>query len=108
MSSHDVNGKTLHPFAALQEIPIGAARAAEINGREIAVFNDGGELRAIGNSCPHRGASLHEGLLRDGKVYCPWHCFDFDLRTGACGAVAGMAVKTYEVRVEGETVYVLA
>lgn len=108
MSSQNSTAKTLHFVTHLSEIPAGAGRAVEVNGGEIAVFNDNGELRAINNSCPHRGAPLHEGMLSGGKVYCPGHGFDFDLRSGACGAVAGMRVETYEVRVEGEAVYVLA
>lgn len=109
MSSHDSDhsdAKQFRRLAAVHEIASGAGRAFEVNGHEIAVFNDRGEFRAVGNSCPHRGAPLHEGLLRDGKVYCPWHCFDFDLKTGACGAVAGLDVETYEVKVEGDAVLV--
>jgi nitrite reductase (NADH) small subunit len=106
MSANDSNDKTFRRLAAAHEIPAGGGRAFEVNGVEIALFNDGGEFRALSNSCPHRGAPLDAGLLRGGKVYCPWHCFDFDLKTGACGAVEGLDVETYEVKVEGDAVLV--
>lgn len=104
----DLREKTLYEFCAVQDIALGSGKAIEINGHEIAVFNHNGNLYAIDNSCPHRGAPLHEGVLRDGKVYCPWHCFDFDIKTGECGAIKGLDVKTYEVKVEDGMIYVLA
>ncbi|HYE72244.1 MAG TPA: Rieske 2Fe-2S domain-containing protein [Blastocatellia bacterium] len=106
--SSDSPDKSFHKFTEIQNIPSGSGKASEINGQEIAVFNDEGQLYAIDNSCPHRGAPLHEGILRDGKVYCPWHCFDFDIKTGECGAVKGLDVNTYEVKVEEGTIYVKA
>lgn len=32
---------------------------------------------------------------------CPWHCFDFDLRTGACLVDPDLSIPVYPVRVEG-------
>lgn len=42
-----------------------------------------GTPRALPNACPHRGASLSEGRVRDGEIECPWHAFRFD-GTGRC------------------------
>ena len=36
--------------------------------RRIAVFNDGGTLRAVDDTCTHVGGSLSEGLCEDGIV----------------------------------------
>ena len=33
----------------------------------------GRELRVAPNACPHMGASLAEGPVRDGRLVCPWH-----------------------------------
>lgn len=41
-----------------------------------------GRIRALGASCPHRGAPLHKGVLSRGRVRCPWHGACFDLETG--------------------------
>jgi len=69
-----------------------------VGGREIGIFNLGGEFFGIGNRCPHNGGALCKGrivslveanepglyqLSRRGEfVRCPWHGWEFDLRTG--------------------------
>ncbi len=73
-------------------------RIVEVEGRSIGVFNVGGEFFAIRNRCPHQGGPLCEGvqvgaLTSDGPgeylherpgeiIRCPWHAWEFDLRTG--------------------------
>ncbi len=92
--------------ASIGEIPPGAGRRIEVAGEEIALFNFGGEYYATNDLCPHRGASLAEGFLEDGKVFCPWHCFDFNLKTGECQTVPSLRVRTYEVKIVGEDILI--
>ncbi len=93
--------------ASVGEIPPGAGRLVEIAEQDIALFNLNGEYYAINDLCPHRGASLADGFLDGGKVFCPWHCFDFSLKTGECSMVPSLRVQTYEVKVEGQDIYVV-
>ena len=95
-----------HKVASVGEIPMGSGQVVEIDGQQIALFNSNGEFHAINDLCPHRGASLAEGFLDGGKVFCPWHCFDFSLKTGECTMVPSLRVKTYEVRVQGEDILI--
>ncbi len=89
---------TLHIAATVDEIPPGGVKLVEIGRRRIALFNVDGEFLAIADRCPHEGASLCKGrivgqveadapgaytLSRPGEwVRCPWHGWEFDLRTG--------------------------
>jgi NAD(P)H-dependent nitrite reductase small subunit len=98
--------KRYHRVASVGEIPMGAGRMVEVAEEEIALFNFNGQFHAISDMCPHRGASLAEGFLDGGKVFCPWHCFDFNLKTGECSMVPSLRVQTYEVKVEGEDIFV--
>jgi nitrite reductase/ring-hydroxylating ferredoxin subunit len=42
-----------------------------------------GNVYAIEDNCPHRGAPLHQGRLNDyEEIICPLHDYRFDLRTG--------------------------
>ena len=48
-------------------------------GNDVVVFRDRGRrLRAISAYCPHMGANLADGVLRDGCVECPFHGWRFD------------------------------
>lgn len=87
-----------HVIAPLQEFPAGSRRLVEVKGRSIVVFNIDGELFALANRCPHQGGSLFHGRLvgllearepgcyrysRRGEIVrCPWHGWEFDVRTG--------------------------
>ncbi|HZS03415.1 MAG TPA: Rieske 2Fe-2S domain-containing protein [Blastocatellia bacterium] len=115
-SSHSANAQTgaesspakqFYEVAMVSEIAPGSGKTVYPNGQQIALFNLDGTFYAIDDSCPHRGAPLSEGYLKGDQVLCAWHCFDFNLKTGACEGVPELHVATYEVKIEGETVYVL-
>jgi nitrite reductase (NADH) small subunit len=87
------------PLGPVDAIPLGQGCTYVIDGRAIAVFRQrDGQLFATQNTCPHRGGSLADGIIGDGKVICPLHARQFDLKTGVS---ADCAVRTYPVRVEG-------
>jgi isorenieratene synthase len=44
-----------------------------VSGRPLVVWRDGSALRAGPDTCPHLGASLSTGCVRDGRIVCPWH-----------------------------------
>ena len=89
-------------------MPAGQARCIEVEGKPIAVFHQPDGIFAIDNLCPHRGASLHEGFISGAVVTCPWHQWQFDVKTGACLSIPGARVKSYPVKVEGGDVWVAA
>lgn len=69
----------------LDELPEGAMRLVEIDGRKIGVFHaDDGELYAIEDRCSHDDGPLAEGEFDAAActVECPRHGSLFDLRTG--------------------------
>ena len=102
------------------EIPPGTRRIVSVRGvGSIGVFNVRGEFFALKNVCPHQGGPLCLGRLtgtsravfradeapdlewvRDGEILrCPWHAWEFDLRTGEAVFSGGQRVSTYAVRV---------
>src|SRR3954468_9857377 len=86
--------------ATIEDLPPGRAKLVEINGTEIALFNVGGEVHAIDNSCSHVGGPLCEGEISGAEVICPWHGATFDIRTGrALGPPAVDAVSRYNLRI---------
>ncbi len=81
-----------------EDIPPGQRRCVEANGRELVIFNIEGEFFALLDRCPHKGAKLSTGRLtgcieakgygsytlssRGQTLRCPWHGWEYDLRTG--------------------------
>ena len=72
--------------------------AVYVRGEDVALFNLGGEIVAIGNECPHQSGSLADGRLEDGIVTCPLHGWEFDVWSGACLTIPGESVSRFPVR----------
>jgi phenylpropionate dioxygenase-like ring-hydroxylating dioxygenase large terminal subunit len=63
--------------------PLGVRRL----GRALALFRGpDGRVAALDATCPHRGADLTRGRVRDGALECPYHGFRF-APGGRCTAV---------------------
>jgi NAD(P)H-dependent nitrite reductase small subunit len=86
--------------AATDELADGRSKAVEVGGRDLALFRSGEEYFAVENECPHYGAPLCGGYVRDGSVMCAWHGWQFDLKTGECFSAPGCDVEAFEVKVE--------
>jgi len=93
-------------LARKSDVPLGSGRTVDIEGRAVALLNDGGRFHVVDNTCLHMGGPLGEGAVEEGCVVCPWHQWRYDLKTGAHVNDPGSKVKVYEVRVEGEEILV--
>jgi len=108
---------TRHVVATVDEIPSGARKIVEVQGREIGIFNLEGEFFAIANRCPHEGASLCKGRIvglveadepgayrysrKNELVRCPWHGWEFDIRTGKSWCDPRRTkVRSYDLKLE--------
>ncbi len=77
----------------------GAVHALAVGEKQVALVRQEGTLYALDGRCPHQGGPLGEGNLCQGALRCPWHGYDFDLKTGkGCGNED--SVETLEVREE--------
>lgn len=106
-----------HVVARAADLPPGARKLVTVDGRAIVVLNVNGELFALSDKCPHKGASLSGGKLtglvesqapgeycysRSGEMLrCPWHGWEFDVRSGRsyCDPKR-MRLMSYSVSVE--------
>ena len=89
--------------AASSEVSEGELFGAVLpDGTSICLFNDGGEIGAVGGVCTHAEFAMAEGTLHgDGTIECVWHGARFDCRTGAARrAPAVDPLPVYAVRVE--------
>lgn len=94
-------------LATVGELPVGAAKEVEFDGRVYALFNVDGVLSAIDGICPHQGGPLADGRLEGCFVACPWHGWEFNVQTGGTPLGPRIKVDVFEVKVEGDDVLVL-
>ena len=118
----------------MREVNVGPASEFTDPGRkivgfdnfEVAVFKVGGEFYAYLNHCPHMGGPACQGKMiakveeviaedRTSKgmtfskeklhVVCPWHGFEFDIRTGRHPGNSKARLRTIKVAVaDGDVV----
>ncbi len=81
------------------ELGDNAAHRVLIEDQAICLARVDAQVRAISDVCPHRGASLSEGLVRDGCVTCPAHLWRFSFVDGEKQGDGRTRVETYPVRV---------
>lgn len=88
------------------ELGEGQGKAVQAGGKAIALFNVGGTVYALDNTCLHRGGPLGEGMLEGNVITCPWHMWEYDVRTGEKVGAPSIEVATYPVQVEGNDIKV--
>jgi naphthalene 1,2-dioxygenase ferredoxin component len=91
---------------AMDDVPADDVIGIVVAGRDIALYNAGGEIFATDNICTHGQARLCEGFLEGHEIECPLHQGTFDVRTGqpTCAPVTE-AIRSYPVRIEGGRVF---
>lgn len=121
--------------AKMDDIAPGGMKAVEVQGKEIVLCNYDGTIYAVDRRCGHMNAPLDFGTLEGYILTCPMHNAQFDITTGEAlsGPVPhdfgneplpeGIAkfmqnigmlmshvrtcdIKTYPVRVEGDSINV--
>ena len=111
---------TRHVVATTAELPPGGRKIVTVNRHEIGVFNLQGAYYALLNYCPHRSGPLCKGRVRplvvsegvyhvghareDEIIKCPWHQWEFDIKTGVALYDEQLRVRTYRVEQEGDEV----
>jgi nitrite reductase/ring-hydroxylating ferredoxin subunit/multimeric flavodoxin WrbA len=73
---------TWHRLGSSEEVAARVPYAARLDGHVVAVFRHEGRFHAIGNACNHKGGPLCEGRMREEYVVCPWHGWEYSVRTG--------------------------
>ena len=99
-------GQDFRTVARVGEVPDGAGRPFEVDGRMIAVFRDGDAYFAADDECPHQGTTLWDGAVCDGSVTCRWHGWRFALADGSWVENPRIRVPTHPVRVVGDEIQV--
>ncbi len=68
--------------APVSELAPGRGRAFEVDSIPVLLVNDGGSIFALHALCPHQGQNMDGGSVWRGVLDCPWHHFQYDVRSG--------------------------
>jgi nitrite reductase (NADH) small subunit len=93
-------------IASVNDLAPGQCCEIVIDDHVIALFNVAGEFFALDGICPHQGGPLGKGTLQGCVVTCPWHGWQFDVRTGQHQASAALSHPAFPTKVEEEVVWV--
>jgi 3-phenylpropionate/trans-cinnamate dioxygenase ferredoxin subunit len=93
--------------AKVTDIPPGGRHWVDFEEETVVIFNVDGQFYCIADVCTHDGGPLEDGELIGCTIECPRHGAHFDLRTGAALSFPAVTpVPVYQVKVEGEDIYV--
>lgn len=81
--------------------------AVTVNGKPVCIARAGDKVYAFDNRCTHAESQLSGGEVENGEILCPLHGARFSIQTGdALTLPAVKSVKTHQVKVEGDNVFV--
>jgi 3-phenylpropionate/trans-cinnamate dioxygenase ferredoxin component len=97
----------LLPALPLADCPEGQGRPVTLDGVEVLLCHDQGQVFAIENRCSHLDLPLTSGHIRYGAIACPMHGARFDLETGqALCRPATEPVRTFPVTIIDGVIHV--
>jgi nitrite reductase/ring-hydroxylating ferredoxin subunit len=107
----------------------GDRRIVYLGDREVGLFRHDGRFYAYSNYCLHQGGPACEGLtiakveerirpdqtsaglyFSDTEMHfvCPWHGYEYDMKTGECVSNRKLKLREYPVIQKGDDIYVVA
>lgn len=115
--------------AKVADFKDGERRLVMAGDLEIGIFKENGAYHAYSNYCLHQGGPACEGLtiakveerLMPDKTsrgmyfsetelhfVCPWHGYEYDIKTGECVSDRRLKLRRYKVVEKGEDIFVVA
>ena len=111
-----------HVVPEAKDLKPGEKVIVKVDGREVGIFNVAGRLHAVRNVCADQSGPLCRGdifdrieaevtedrqireYVKDQKavIACPWHGWEYDLRTGECLWNPRYRVRVYAVDVKDD------
>jgi nitrite reductase/ring-hydroxylating ferredoxin subunit/multimeric flavodoxin WrbA len=95
---------------SLDELPNNSQKIIQLGVHKIALFHFNNEISALANACLHKAGPLGLGLVEnkyDGTyVTCPWHGWEYNIKTGSAPPGYKDQQAVYEVKVEGNDVLI--
>lgn len=94
--------------AEVAEVFSSGRKCVDLGGsHQVCLFKLDNDIVATGAWCSHEKASLALGDVEEGRITCPLHGAQFDLRTGQNLTLPAVRpIPAYEVKIEEGIIYV--
>jgi nitrite reductase (NADH) small subunit len=92
--------------ARVDDVEPGTLACVRVGEQELALARVGDEVYAVQGHCIHLQGPLCEGRLNGFVLSCPWHGWQYDVRTGENEFDRAIQLQTFEVKVENGEVKV--
>lgn len=110
-----------HVITDASDLDNGDRLVTELEGREVGIFKIDGEFYAYTSWCAHQSGPICGGSVggtwqatydqesgetdrqwtMDGQaIRCPWHNWEYDLKSGECLSKPGIRLPEHDVRIE--------
>jgi nitrite reductase (NADH) small subunit len=86
--------------AQAEDVPEGSVRQVTVGEEDIALAHCAGGFYAVQGHCLHLKGPLGHGHLEDCVLTCPWHGWQYDVRTGQNEFDLAIQLQTFDVQVE--------
>ena len=118
------DNENLTRVISAEKLSDGDRVVVDVNGVQVVVFNVDDEYYALANFCPHQSGPIAKGSISgkiaaemtdedweysyecDGElIACPWHGWQFDVKSGEHKGNSGKKIPTYNVVVEENMIF---
>ncbi len=94
--------------ANVSDIKPGEIKSFVVGNEMVAICNSDGTFYAFMDECSHQALPLSDGLLEGKTLTCAYHGAEFNIVTGGALCLPAVdGVETFEVKVEGDDIYIL-
>ena len=94
--------------AKADELKVNSMKLLRLKDKRIVLARTEDRFVAFEDRCTHKGGSLAGGSTMCNVVQCPWHGSQFDIITGEVkSGPAKEAIETYQVRQDGDKIFVI-
>jgi nitrite reductase/ring-hydroxylating ferredoxin subunit len=85
----------IHRVCPIGDLRDSAPIRVVLEGQAVCLTKIGDQPHAISDVCPHNGASLSDGVVKDGCVTCPSHLWRFSFLDGEKQGNPDVRVRVY-------------
>lgn len=81
-------------------------KSVQVNKKRICLIKTEDRWFATQAKCPHAGADLSQGWCKNGKLICPFHRYEYDLKSGKGAPGQGDYIDTYPLQIRQDGIYI--